>query len=111
MIDMGLLPDTQNCGLRMRQECRWRFPGPATDFKGNRYLAIPACITARASRTCRDACQDRQLAVAGDTFPAFPAHAQPAILCIWQEAHCVIVNATDYAQAWISQYVDRCSTN
>ena len=32
---------------------------PATDFKGNRELAIPACITARASRTCRDACRDR----------------------------------------------------
>ena len=29
---------------------------PATDFKGNRQLAIPTCITARASRTCRDAC-------------------------------------------------------
>ena len=25
--------------------------------------------------------------VAGKTFPAFPAHAQPSILCIWQEAH------------------------
>ena len=25
--------------------------------------------------------------VAGKTFPAFPAHAQPAILRIWQEAH------------------------
>ena len=34
------------------------FP-PAADFKGNRYLAIPACITARAWRTCRDACRDR----------------------------------------------------
>ena len=31
---------------------------PATDFKGNRELALPACITARASRTCRDACRD-----------------------------------------------------
>ena len=31
---------------------------PATDFRGNRWLAIPACITARASRTCRDACRD-----------------------------------------------------
>ena len=28
---------------------------PATDFKGNRELAIPACITARAWSTCRDA--------------------------------------------------------
>ena len=25
--------------------------------------------------------------VAGKTFPTFPAHAQPAILRIWQEAH------------------------
>ena len=59
----------------------------ATDFKGNHYLAIPACITARASRTCRDACRDRWHAVRGKTFPAFPEHAQPAILRIWQEAH------------------------
>ena len=56
---------------------------PATDFKGNRKLAIPTCITARASRTCRDACRDRQPAVAGKTFPAFPAHAQHIILHIW----------------------------
>ena len=40
---MGLLPDTQNCGLRMRRECRERFPRHCG-------LAIPACITARASR-------------------------------------------------------------
>ena len=83
---MGLLPDTWNCGLRMRRECRERF-FPSRNFKGNRYLAIPECITARASRTCRDACRDRLPAVAGKTFPAFPAHAQPAIVRIWQEAH------------------------
>ena len=35
--------------------------------------------------TCRDTWRD---AVAGKTFPVFPAHAQPAILRIWQEAHC-----------------------
>ena len=29
------------------------------DFKEYRRLAIPACITARAWRTCRDACRDR----------------------------------------------------
>ena len=34
------------------------FP-PAADFEGNRGLAIPTCITARAWRTCRDACRDR----------------------------------------------------
>ena len=50
---------------------------PAADFKGNRLLAIPACITARASRTCHDACRDRLPAMTGKTFPAFPAHAHP----------------------------------
>ena len=50
---------------------------PAADFKENRLLAIPACITASASRTCRDACRDRLHAVTGKTFPAFPAHAHP----------------------------------
>ena len=53
---------------------------PATNFKGNRLLTIPVCITTRASRTCRDACRVRKPAVAWKTFPAFPAHAQPAIL-------------------------------
>ena len=48
---------------------------PAADFKGNRKLAIPTCVTARAWRTCRDACRDRAPAVTGKTFPAFPAHA------------------------------------
>ena len=53
---MGLLQDTWNCGLRMRRECRERFPR-------QRGLAIPTCITARAWRMCRDACRDRKLAV------------------------------------------------
>ena len=47
-VVMGLLPDTQNCGLRMRRECRERFPH-------QRGLAIPTYITTRALRTCRDA--------------------------------------------------------
>ena len=47
---------------------------PAADFKENRLLAIPACITARAWRTCRDACRDRLHVVTGKTFPA---HAYP----------------------------------
>ena len=49
---------------------------PAAEFNGNRELAIPACITARASRACRDA-WDCFATVAGKTFPAFPAHAHP----------------------------------
>ena len=50
--DMGLWPDTLNCGLRMHGECQERFPR-------HRGLAIPTCVTARAWRTCRDACRVR----------------------------------------------------
>ena len=40
-------------------------------------LAIPACITARAWRTCRDACQNRSLVVSfevggGENVPGIP---------------------------------------
>ena len=45
---------------------------PASDFKRNCWLAIPTCITARASRTCRDACRDRWPAVAGENVPGIP---------------------------------------
>ena len=48
---------------------------PTTDFKRNRWLAIPACIIARAWRTCRDACWDRWPAVAEKTFSAQAACA------------------------------------
>ena len=40
----------------MRRECQGRFPR-------HHGLAIPTCITTRASRTCRDACRDHLLAV------------------------------------------------
>ena len=55
---------------------------PATNFKGNHQLAIPACITARTSRTCRDVCRIANLRW-GKTFPAFPALVQAANLGIW----------------------------
>ena len=42
--------------------------------KLTRKLAIPACITARASCTCRDTCRDHLPAVARKKFPAFPAY-------------------------------------
>ena len=57
-MHIGLLPDTWNSGLRMRRECRERFPR-VTDYKGKHQLAIPACITAFASRTWRDTCRNR----------------------------------------------------
>ena len=67
---MSLLPDTQNCGLRMRWEYRER-------FSHHRWLAILTCIMERASRTCRDACRYRYLAVSfevggGENVPAIP---------------------------------------
>ena len=47
----------ENCGLAYPGNAGNVFPD--NDFKGNHQLSIPACITARASRTCRDACRDR----------------------------------------------------
>ena len=47
----------------------------AADFNVNSWLAIPACITARMWRTCRNSCRGRLPAVAGKT--AFPANAHP----------------------------------
>ena len=46
-------------------------------FPPHRGLTISACITARASRTCRDACRDRKLAVSfevggGENVPGIP---------------------------------------
>ena len=54
----------------MRRECRERFPRHCG-------LAIPTCITARAGRTCRDACRDRWLVVSfevgvGENAPGIP---------------------------------------
>ena len=82
---MDLLTDTQYCRLCMRRECREHFPR-------HRGLTIPACITARAWHTCRDVCRDDNQrfplkSVAGKVCPAFPAHAQPSMLRVWQEAH------------------------
>ena len=55
----GPLARYVNSGLCMRRDCRERFPR-------HRGLAIPTCITARASRMCGDACRDRYLAVSFD---------------------------------------------
>ena len=54
----------------MRRKCRERFPRDGG-------LAIRTCITARASRTCRDACRDRWLEVSfevsgGKNAPGIP---------------------------------------
>ena len=64
MCPMGLLPDTQYCGLRMRRECRERFP---------RHPDLMHVGIANPRRR--------------ETFPAFQVHAQPLMLRIWQEAY------------------------
>ena len=69
----GLLSDTSNCGLRMRRECRERLPRNVRDARAVMHAGI--------------ANQRHPLkSEAEETFPAFPAHAQRAILRIWQEA-------------------------
>ena len=70
MRHVGWLLYTCNCGLHMRQKCRERFPRHLG-------LAIPTCITAHKSRTRRDACWDRWLAVffevgGGENVPGIP---------------------------------------
>ena len=76
-ITMGLLPDTQNCGLCMRRECRER-------FSRHRLLRKSlVCDPGMHHGTC-------VMYVAKKAFLAFPAHAQPAILRIWQEVHGLI---------------------
>ena len=64
--DTSLLPDTYNYRLRMRRECRERFPHHLFQRKPHVVIANPWW---------------------GKSSSAFPAHAQPAILRIWQEIH------------------------
>ena len=81
---------------------------PTADVKGNRKLAIPACITARASHTCHDACRDCLPALAGKTFPAFPAHAHPQFYLSRkrpiEEGH-FHPHASSEIRTWIINYI------
>ena len=86
---MGLLSDTSNCGLRMRQEC-WElfFPQPQVSDpdmhhgrsrRASRHVRhVPAVMNAGITNK-----RFPLKWVARKTFQAFPAHAQPAILGIW----------------------------
>ena len=102
LTPMGLLPDTYNCGLRMRRGSRERFPRHRLQRKplvretgihiGTCVTHVPWCIS------------ESLTAVAGKIFPAFPAHVQPAILRIWQEAHynssCMTLGASKTRIMW-----------
>ena len=54
----------------MHREFREGFPRHR--LQRNRLLAIPACITTRASRTCRDACRDRKTRDGRENVPGIP---------------------------------------
>ena len=69
----------------MRLQCRERIPRRWLQRKtvvNNPDMHHGTCVT-----HARGVCRDRLPALAGKTCPVFPAHAQPAILRIWQEAH------------------------
>ena len=78
---LGLLPDTQNCGCACAGNAMNVFPAPRvsdTDMHhGTCVTHVPWCMPGSLisgflwSRW------------RGETFPAFPAHGQPAILRIW----------------------------
>ena len=80
---MGLLPDTQNCGLRMRRECWERFPRYRFQRKllvsdpgmhhGTCVRHVPRCMSGSLTRGD------------GENVPGIPGTF--AILRIWQEAH------------------------
>ena len=73
---MDLLPDTQNYRLRMRRECRERFPPPPISKE------TASKRSWHASRHVRDARAVMHVGIAylrwrEKTFPAFSAHAHP----------------------------------
>ena len=78
---MGLLPDMQNNGLRMRRECRKRF-FPSQRVSGPAMRDVRAVMHAGIAKL-----RFPLKSVAWKTFLAFLARAQPVILRNWQEAH------------------------
>ena len=83
---MGFLPDTLNCGLRMHRECWKRFTRQWPQRK--QHVVDPSmhhgmCVT-HVPR-----CMSRSITgVSGENVSCIQAHAQPASVRIFQEAHC-----------------------
>ena len=83
---MVLLPDTLNCVLRKHRECRERFPRhrlqrkPLLSDPGMHHGTCVTHVPWYMSVSLNPLWQEKM-------FPAFLAHAQPAILRIWQEVH------------------------
>ena len=79
---MGLLPDTYHCGFRMRRECRER-------FSRHRLQRKPlGSDPGMHHGTCVTHVRWYMLGWRKRSRHSLRAHAQPAIVLIWQEAHC-----------------------
>ena len=68
---------------------------PVTDFRGNRWSAIPACITARARRTCRDACRDCLTRGGAENIPGIPG------TCATRRFTYLVRGVLAYCMGWI----------
>ena len=86
---MGFLPDTQNCMLCMCRECRERLSRHWLQRK----------LLVRDPDMHHDTCVMHVpwSMVFGKAFPAFPEHAQPAILCTCTN---FILSSDDNKAAW-----------
>ena len=88
-LTMGLLPDTYNWGLRMRRECRERFPRHRVQMKpldsdpdthhSTCVTHVPWCMSGSLTRGD------------GENVPGIPGACVTHNLRIWQEAHVITV--------------------
>ena len=93
---------------------------PATDFKGNQPLVSDTGMHHGTCATHVPWCMSVSLTVVvGKTFTAFQAHAQPAFLRVWQEAHIALsrasygaktVNSLETAGRVITKLLTNCSS-
>ena len=77
---MGLLPVTQNCGCACAGNAGNVFPvtaGERSRHASRHVRHVPWCMPGSLTNGFL------LKSAAGEKFPAFPAHAQPAILRIW----------------------------
>ena len=85
VFPMGLLPNTQNCGLRMRLECRERFPRHRLQRKrlvsdhgmyhGTCVTHVPWCMSVSLTRGGEG------------NVPGIPGACATRNFTIWQEAY------------------------
>ena len=98
---MSLLPDTQNCGLRMRREWRERFPRHRIQRKPP--VSDPGMHHVRQALVVMHVGIANPL-VAGKTFPAYPAHAQPAIFLTFMRPMGYYPSILPYSLPYSSHY-------